>query len=196
MPSRLHIHTPRIRNILSIRSTHRLPHSTPMPSSHNHSTRTLLTNNTLSSTLSSTLSTLNRLPSTNSTHVPLSPNTLTNSTPSTNHSTHMDMPLCSTLTLSTHMVQPNKDHTPSIRTRSTRSTHSTRSILNTHNTRSTHTTPSIRATRRPIIVVDKPEDPHMLVTAPPRTREEEGVGGDAGHVGRLTAGQVTCDLFM
>ncbi|KAE8298527.1 hypothetical protein D5F01_LYC03029 [Larimichthys crocea] len=178
--SRLHIHTPYIRNTHSTRSTHstrnirstcsthKLPHSTHTPSSPNPSILTLLTRSTPSSTLStpsstlstpsSTLSTPSHLPSTNSTHDPHSPNTLTNSTHSILHSTHTDTPLRNTLTLSTHMARPSKDPTPNIHTPS---------ILNTL---STHTTLNIHVTRRRIIVEDQPEDPHTAVTAPLRTR--------------------------
>ncbi|TNN84308.1 IgA FC receptor [Liparis tanakae] len=148
MPSRLHIHIP------CIRSTHRPPNS--IRSSHNPSTLTHL----IHSTLSSTLSTPNRLPSINSTHAPPSPNTLTNSTHSTLHSPHTDTRLRSTLTLSTHTaLHNNKDPTHSIHIPSTLSTLSTRN------------TPSIPVTHRLIIAEGRPEDPHMPVTAPPRTSQ-------------------------
>ncbi|TKS71383.1 ERC protein 2 [Collichthys lucidus] len=177
--SRLHIHTPYIRNTHSTRSTHstrnihstcsthKLPHSTHTHSSPNPSILTLLTRSTPSSTFStpsSTLSTPSHLPSTNSTHDPHSPNTLTNSTHSILHSTRTDTPLRNTLTLSTHMARPSKEPTPNIHTPSILNT------LSTHSTHSTHTTLNIHVTRRRIIVEDQPEDPHTAVTAPLRTR--------------------------
>ncbi|KAF3689895.1 ERC protein 2 [Channa argus] len=126
------------------------PHAQPQPQphSHNHSTHTLLTH-------SLTLNIPNHLLNSNSTHVPHSPNTFTNSTLSTLHSTHMGILPHSTLTLSTHMALSNKDHTHSIHILS---------IL------STLTLFSIHVTHLLIIVEGQREDPHMLVTARPRTR--------------------------
>ncbi|KAL7406956.1 hypothetical protein ABVT39_000733 [Epinephelus coioides] len=97
----------------------------------------------------------------------------------------------------TRMALPNKDPTPNIHIPSTRNTLNTLNTLSTH---STHTTLSIHVTHRPIIVEGRPEDPHMLVTALPRTStqqwdlclfswEEEGALRCAGHAGRLTAEQ-------
>ncbi|KAJ4927567.1 hypothetical protein JOQ06_015292 [Pogonophryne albipinna] len=149
MPSRLHIPTPCIRN------TRRPPNSTHTHSRHNPNTLTLSStpistpSSTPISTHSSTpsSSTPHHLLSTNSTHDPHSPNTLTNSTLP---STHTDIPLPST-----HTALPNKDPTPNIHIPSTPSTRITANIHVTH---------------RPIIVEGRPEDPHMLVTALPRTR--------------------------
>ncbi|KAM7422641.1 hypothetical protein PAMA_010606 [Pampus argenteus] len=198
MPSSLCIHMPLTHSTHSTHSTRNIhntnspPNSTLIHSSHNCSTLILL----IRSTPSSTHSTPNHLPSTNSTHAHHSP-ILTNSTHNIHHSTHMDMDILhrSTLTLSTHMALPNNYHTPNIRIPSipsilsTRSTHSTHSTRSTRNTRNIHTTPSIHVTHRLIIVEGRPEDPHMLVTTPPRTREEERALRCAGQVGGLRAEQ-------
>ncbi|CAK6973781.1 unnamed protein product [Scomber scombrus] len=199
MPSSLLIHMPHIHSTHSTHSTHNThnthstpkihntnspPHSTLIHNSHNRSTLTLL----IHSTPSSTRSTPSHPPSTNSIHARHSLSILTNSTRSIPHSTHMDTPHRSTLTLSTHMALPNKDNIPNIHIPSILSTH------NTHSTRNTRTTPSIHVTRHPTIAEGLPEDPHMLVTAPPRTREEKRALRCAGQAERLTADQVMWDL--